>query len=213
MRRKEFRMEQQEEIDQFLDEMTFGCLGTVNEDGWPHITPVNFVYYKGKIYFHGSRFGQKMKHLKTSDKVTFLVAKEYALIPSYYTDPELACPATAYFKSVWVKGTAEMVEDSAEKAEALQAFMQKLQPEGGFRPITAEDPEYAARIKGVAVVAINIMDMTAKFKFGQNLREEVRDQVITSLYSRKAELDEETARLMRLYCPGHDKGEANKGDR
>ncbi|WP_144939864.1 pyridoxamine 5'-phosphate oxidase family protein [Paenibacillus sp. 32O-W] len=203
MRRKEFSMNEQAEVEQFLNEMTYGCLGTTGEDGWPHVTPVNYVYHQGKIYFHGSRNGQKMKHLKACKQVTFLIAKEHSLIPSYYTDPEMACPATAYFKSVLIKGTAELVEDPVEKAGALQAFMSKLQPEGGYRPITAEDPEYRPRIKGVAVLAIKIMEMSAKFKFGQNLQEEVRESIITSLNSRKRELDEETARLMRKYCPAH----------
>lgn len=205
MRRNEFQMEQNEEVEAFLAEMSFGFLGTsgTDESGWPHLTPLNYVYHGGKIYFHGSRIGQKMRDLSASPKVTFSVAKEYAIIPSYYSDPYLACPATSYFKSVLLYGYAEVVTDLQEKAAALEAMMRKLQPEGGHSPIDDQDERYVPRLKGVAVVAISIESLSAKFKFGQNLRDNQREPVMEGLLSRNKELDEETVRLMKLYCPAH----------
>ncbi|MCU6339755.1 pyridoxamine 5'-phosphate oxidase family protein, partial [Enterobacter quasiroggenkampii] len=93
MRRKEFEVMDTMEIEQFMQEMSFGILGTINEDGWPELTPLNFVYHNGFIYFHGSVSGRKMKNIKADQRVTFSVAKEYAIIPSYFTEAKLACPA------------------------------------------------------------------------------------------------------------------------
>ncbi|CAM3045873.1 pyridoxamine 5'-phosphate oxidase family protein [Paenibacillus sediminis] len=203
MRRKEFDMWQDEEIEQFLNEMSFGYLGTVGADGWPRVTPLNFAYANEVFYFHGSKVGEKMKHLQHESKVSFTVAKEYALIPSYFSDPEMACPATAFFKSVMVKGTAELIEDLHEKSEAFTAFMQKLQPEGGYDPITPDDPRYIPRLQGVAMIKIVPEEMTAKFKFGQNLKEGPFNQVVDGLTKRNHTRDEETVQHMQKYCPFH----------
>lgn len=203
MRRKEFSVEEAAEVESFLAGMTFGFLGTIDKEGWPHITPLNFVYERGCIYFHGSKAGDKMKEIGRSDRVTFAVAKEYALIPSYYTDPKLACPATAFFKSVHIRGTASVVSDLSEKAAALAAFMRKLQPEGDYAPIEPEDADYAGQLKSVAVVKIKVEELTAKFKFGQNWQEAQREHVAAQLEQRGKDLDAETAALMRKYCPAH----------
>lgn len=202
MRRKEFNMaENREEVMSFLSEMSYGFLGSFRPDGWPSVTPLNFVYVQDAIYFHGSKIGEKMAAIAANPRVTFTVSQEYAIIPSYATDPVMACPATSYFKSVVMRGYARIVEDLEEKAVALEAFMHKLQPEGGYSPINASVPAYAQRLKGVAVVRIDIEQFTAKFKFGQNLSDEKRMSVLALLADRNRPLDDETAILMRKYCP------------
>lgn len=203
MRRKEFSIKEQQEIESFLAEMTFGFLGTLSEDGWPYITPLNFVYFEGNIYFHGSKIGDKMKQLKQDPRVTFSVAKEYALIPSYFTDPTYACPATAFFKSVLLKGTAHLVENPSEKARVFTAFMHKLQPEGGYEPFNLEDPSYVRQINGVAMIRIQVESISAKFKFGQNASDSKRNQIVSGLSERQALYDEETIDMMKKYCPHH----------
>lgn len=203
MRRSEFNVEDQEEIGAFLKEMSFGYLATSGEDGWPHLTPLNYVYLNGAIYFHGSRKGSKMEEIAASGKAAFAVAKEYALVPSHFSDPAMACPATAFFKSVHIRGLAEKVSDLQEKAEVLTALMKKLQPEGGYDPITREDPRYQQALKAVAVVRLSVQEMTAKFKFGQNLDESRRSSLMSQLRERNRPDDAETAELMRRFCPVH----------
>ncbi|MFU1793534.1 pyridoxamine 5'-phosphate oxidase family protein [Paenibacillus azoreducens] len=202
MRRKEFSINEEREIEQFLSDMSFGFLGTVGEDGYPRVTPLNYVYHQGVFYFHGSRIGEKMEHLKANPRVSFSVADEFAVIPSYFTDPHLACPATTYFKSVTASGRAVIVQDLAEKAGVFTLLMKKLQPEGGYDPIDIANPTYAARLRNVAVVKIIPDRMSAKFKFGQNLTDDNREQVLCGLEKRGSERDPETARLIREKCPG-----------
>lgn len=203
MRRKEFRMTEEAEIHEFLQEMSFGFLGTVGKDGWSRVTPLNFVYDGKHFYFHGSLAGEKMKQITQDPRVSFTVAKEYAIIPSYFTDPKLACPASSYFKSVMVRGRVERVDDLEEKAHAFTLFMEKLQPEGGYAPITPEDPDYAGQLKAVALCRIVPEAISAKFKFGQNLKEPNRTAVTSGLKQRGNELDAETIALMQKYCPAH----------
>lgn len=203
MRRKEFAIEDNnhEEVLSFLEEMSFGFLGTIGEDGYPHITPLNFVYYEGNIYFHGSKIGEKMRSIKANPIVSFSVAKEYAIIPSYMNDPKYACPATAFFKSVLFRGKAEIVEDLNEKCHVFTQFMHKLQPEGGYEAIDPEDAGYARQVSAAAIVKLCVDEMTSKFKFGQNWSEMKTNKVGSQLLERDRELDPETVRLMNLYCP------------
>lgn len=205
MRRKEFTVVDTKEINQFLEEMSFGFLGTWGEDGWPHITPLNYVYFQGNLYFHGSKIGQKMIDLKQNNRVTFSVAKEYAVIPSYFSGSPMACPATTYFKSVNIKGYAFLVEDLKEKAEVFTALMHKLQPDGGYLPIRAEDEAYAKSLNAVALVKIMVEDITAKFKFGQNMDEQRFEKTVTGLQERQKGLDLETIEWMKKLCPHHEK--------
>ncbi|GGF98918.1 pyridoxamine 5'-phosphate oxidase family protein [Paenibacillus abyssi] len=207
MRRGEFETQEKQDTDNFLHEMSFGFLGTLTEHGWPSVIPLNYVYHQEAIYFHGSRIGEKMKSLAAHPNVTFAVAKEYAIIPSYFSDPLMACPATSYFKSVMIQGRAMVVDDAREKAGALEALMRKLQPEGGYKPIDAEDADYIPRLKGVAVVRIDIVHLSGKFKFGQNLSAQRMEPVLQGLSDRGGKLDEETAALMHKYCPHANKRE------
>jgi uncharacterized protein len=206
MRRKEFSIDDEQEIIQFLSEMSFGCLGTIGEDGWPHVIPLNFVYHKGNIYFHGSKIGQKIRDLEQNNRVTFTVAKEYAIIPSYLSDPKLACPATSFFKSVMIRGYASFVNDLEEKADIFGAFMKKLQPEGGYAPIDPQDEAYAKNLAGVALVRLSVEEISAKFKFGQNLQPHRFEKVVDGLQERGERSDMETIELMHKYCPHHQNG-------
>ncbi|MEY8740085.1 pyridoxamine 5'-phosphate oxidase family protein [Bacillales bacterium AN1005] len=203
MRRKEFTVEEEQEIITFLDQCSFGFLGTISPDGQPRVTPLNFVYMDGCFYFHGSLAGEKMKQIKQNTSVSFTVAEEFSLIPSYFTDPELACPATSFFKSVMAFGQAEPVKDLEIKGRVLQRFMEKLQPQGGYVPIDATDPRYTGQLKAVAVVQIAPERLTAKFKFGQNLSSEKFEDLSNKLEARNEGRDTETAEMMRKYCPFH----------
>ncbi|OUM95421.1 MAG: flavin-nucleotide-binding protein [Thermobacillus sp. ZCTH02-B1] len=205
MRREEFEVTDSGEIERFLAEASFGFLSVIRPDGRPGITPLNFVYTDGAFYFHGSRIGEKMDSIRQNPRVAFAVAREYAIIPSYFTDPELACPASAYFKSVVISGRIEVVEDVTEKAAALGALMRKLQPEGGYDPIRPDDPRYAPRLKGVAVLKLVPESVTAKFKFGQNLTDEKRAEIAGRLRERGLPLDAETTELMERYRPREPK--------
>lgn len=116
----------------------------------------------------------------------------YALIPSYWTAPKHACPATHFFKSVEIRGRCEFVDDPAEKAAGLQALMEKYQPEGGFEPIAADRRMYTKSLAGVGVFRVS-GTWTAKVKFGSNETAPVRRIWIEKLRERGAPRDLATA--------------------
>ena len=186
MRRHEFALTDAAEIDAILERAEHGVLATVDESGAPYTVPVNFVWDTKTIAFHGAVEGEKMRHLRRFGQVSFTVVEPLSLIPSYFSDPEFACPATQFFLSVTVRGIAKEVASSEAKAPIMEALMQKLQPEGGYRPITPEDHPTA---------------ITAKAKAAQHLPKERFDAMIGHLEARGAPLDLRTVSLMRRLYP------------
>ncbi|MNW19773.1 hypothetical protein D3C71_2199060 [compost metagenome] len=55
----------------------------------------------------------------------------------------------------------------------------------------------------MAVVRLTIEDLTAKFKFGQNLPDAHREAMARLLEERGRPDDQATAELMRKYAPPH----------
>ena len=153
VRRTDYEMTERDQMEKLLAEATHGFLGLTGPDGWPRVVPLNYVTLDGKLYFHGATEGEKMDSLAADDRVTFVVVEDFSLVPSYFRDPKFACPSTQYYKAVAIRGRARIVEDNDEKARALQALMEKLQPEGGYVPITASEPMYRKSLRTTAVVA------------------------------------------------------------
>ena len=201
VRRKDYEETDEAAILSFLDSSPHGVLSFVRADGSPGLTPVNFVRIDRELCFHGAIEGEKMASLALNPRVAFLVATDFAIVPSYFRGPERACVATQHYRSVVVRGLARMVETRGEKARVLQALMEKYQPEGGYRPITRGDRLYSKQIDTTGVVAISMDEVTAKFKFGQNLPGRVRARVARQLAARGAPGDLETVEAMRGIKP------------
>ena len=183
-------------IDAVLAEVGHGYLGITTPDGWPSVVPLNFVVAGGRLYFHGAAEGEKMESLARDPRASFTVVDAGSLVPSYLRHPRSACPATQYFRSVMIRGRARFVHDPEEKAFALQALMEKLQPEGGYEPIAADSALYRKALRNTAVTAIEIERMTGRFKFGQNLGAAKREAVVRGLRDRGEPVDRITVERM-----------------
>ncbi|MFC5704477.1 pyridoxamine 5'-phosphate oxidase family protein [Cohnella faecalis] len=206
MRRQEFEVSEKAECEAFLREKNDGVLTFIGgEDGWPRAVPLNYVYLDDAVYFHGSKQGEKMNGLAADPRAEFVAYEAHAFIPSHFSDPYLACPATVFFRSVRIRGTVEQVEDAAEKAAALGALMANMQPEGGHAPIDAADPKYTSSLRGVSVLRLDAAKMTGKFKFGQNLSAKRREQVLHGLANRDRPGDADTANRVREHAPEIDR--------
>lgn len=187
-------------LEAVLDEVGHGYLGVTGADGSPLVFPLNFVRSGDLVYFHGAPAGEKMSAIERDSRVGFTVVDAGSLIPSYLRNPRSACPATQYYRSVMIRGRARVVEDPREKARALQAMMEKLQPEGGHEVIEAEAELYVKALRVTAVVAIEIESMSGKFKFGQNLTDKVRENVTRGLIERGDVEDERTVQRMLAWA-------------
>ena len=136
------------------------------------------------LLFHGAPAGEKVACL--GRPVVVQAEQTVATIPSYFTDPEKACPATTFFRSVQVHGTLERITDPHLKGEALQRIMQRYQPEGGHVPISFDTPMYQNAIRGVLVLGVRMANVTGKAKLGQNRKPAEVADIMERLWQRGA---------------------------
>lgn len=201
MRRNEFAITDPGEIADFLAEQRWGILAMNDDDGYPYAVPLNYLYTENRVYFHSAPVGRKLKLLGDNPRVQFTVVKEYAYIPSYFPGSEMACSASQFFKSVLLRGQVFPIEAVPDKLAVLEKLMRVFQPEGQYRPITPESESYRKMAAGTGLLAILPDEVSAKFKFGQNLPEDVYQRIRKYLVERNTPLDAETMKMMDRYRP------------
>ena len=184
----------------FLAEAPVFRLAGVLADGAPVLRSLHGVVVEGWLCFHAAPKGEKTSLL--GRPVVACVEEEVARIPSYFLDPERACPATTLFRSVQVHGILEPLEAPALKARALQGLMEKLQPEGGHRPITEQEPLYAAQLKGLLVAGLSLERLDGKAKLAQNRSPAERERLLTQLWARGGPGDDRAIEALRDGNPG-----------
>jgi nitroimidazol reductase NimA-like FMN-containing flavoprotein (pyridoxamine 5'-phosphate oxidase superfamily)/ribosomal protein S18 acetylase RimI-like enzyme len=162
-------------------------LATTDEDGTPILRTLHAVLEGDALYFHGAPAGEKMRGLGRRAVVS--VEETVASIPSFFIDPERACPATTYYVSAQAHGAIEEVTDLETKARVLADLMSKYQPEGGFVPIRASDPLYRKAVAGLLVARVKLDRIDCKAKLGQNRSPEERARILERLWERGHERD------------------------
>lgn len=188
-----------EQAHAFLREAEVLHLALTRPDGSPVLRTLNAAVTDDWLLFHGAPTGEKAQCV---GRPAVVQAEELiATIPSYFTDPEKACPATTFFRSVQVHGTLERVTDPRAKADALQRLMQRYQPEGGHVPISFDAPLYQNALRGILVLGVRLQGLTGKAKLGQNKKPEDAQALMTALWQRGAPGDAKAISLMFRHHP------------
>lgn len=181
MRRELYRMSREEAVALFA-RAPYVHLASTTALGEPVLRVVHGVVLGDLLAFHAAPAGEKMDCL---GRAAVLSAEEVvAEIPSYFLDPQRACPATTYYRSAQVHGPVEEVTDLPTKAAVLAALMEKFQPEGGHVPITAEHPLYRKAIEGLLVAGVRLERVDGKGKLGQNRKPEELAVIAEKLWQR-----------------------------
>jgi nitroimidazol reductase NimA-like FMN-containing flavoprotein (pyridoxamine 5'-phosphate oxidase superfamily) len=152
MRRQEREMKNRETMVAMLERSPVGRFATVNQEGFPVIKPVNFLYLDGKIYLHSSTKGEKIGDIQRGSPICFEIDEPIA----YVIASQSACQASYYYRSIIIKGEATFVKDRDKKIKVLEKMMEKYQPEGNYGKIPLEI------LKKTAVIEILIKEMTGK---------------------------------------------------
>lgn len=193
-----FELKNRDDIKKILEEVEYGTLALC-QDNIPYSVPVNFVYYKKAIYFHGSIKGRKLTIIDNNANVSMSIVNDLSLLPSFFsTNEETACPATQFFASIILEGVASLLDDLNDKAEVLEALMQKLQKQGGYKTIK-NNPMYEKMLKATSVVKIDIKNLSAKIKCAQHKSSEVQEKIIENLTKRAEKKDLESIEFMNKY--------------
>lgn len=193
MRRREFATERSWALA-FVGEASMLHMAGTTPDGSPVLRTVNPIVMDEHVYFHGSPKGEK--NLCVGRSAVLQCEREIATIPSYFIDPDKACPATTFFQSVQVRGVLQPVVEQSHKARVMTALMKRYQPEGGYETITSESKTYRAALKGISIVGMSLQNITGKSKLGQNRSPEQLQGVLRGLWQRGAPGDLQALELI-----------------
>ena len=185
-------------IIKFLDEERVGRVASIDEQGYPQIIPMNFVYVKnelidtqsdikniGAVYMHSHPIGEKIENIKRNSKVGFEVDSYVCFLPSYYFHPTDASQADTLYISVVIKGNAAIVQDPDEKANALNALMKKYQKELGYESLSSS----MGSVREVTVLKVVPDQIRGKYKIGQHWIPRYRLKMARNIIQREAEDD------------------------
>ncbi len=181
-----------EKIKDFLNQEHVGRISSIDENGFPQIIPMNFVFLNDAIYIHSHVKGEKLNNISRNNKVGFEADRELEFLPSYFEDPHNASLADTLYISVVIKGIASFVTDREEKTLALNGLMEKYQPEGQYDPIKSD-----MRVLD-AVIVIKIVPETihGKYKIGQDMNPVDRMDLAQKILKRNSLSSKQTLKLM-----------------
>ena len=181
-----------EKIIEFLSSQQTGRISSIDENGYPQIIPMNFVFINDVIYMHSHIRGEKLDNIRRNQKVGFEVDKSLEFLPSYFSDPTDASLADTLYISVVIKGNGSIVSDKEEKTTALNGLIKKYQPEGGYEPIK---PEMDV-LNEVEVIKIVPESLRGKYKIGQNMDMKSRIDLARQILERNSPTAKETLDIM-----------------
>ncbi len=181
-----------EKVIEFLSSQQTGRIASIDDNGFPQIIPMNFVFINDAVYMHSHIRGEKLDNIKRNQKVGFEVDKSLEFLPSYFSDPTDASLADTLYISVVIKGNASIISDKEEKTNALNGLMEKYQPEGGYEPIRSDMDV----LKGVEVIKIVPESLRGKYKIGQNMDMKSRVELAKLILERNSPTAKETLDVM-----------------
>ncbi|MEE4240864.1 MAG: pyridoxamine 5'-phosphate oxidase family protein [Desulfopila sp.] len=192
MRRKQCEIRKKEEIEKILKRARIGRLATLGGDGFPYITPLNYVWHNGSVYFHCSHQGEKIDNIRRNPRVCFEVDIPLSYLGREYDRNRPACAVHQFYHSVIIRGTAEFVEDIDEKTAALNALVGSHEGEESFAEIHPTTREVGL----CTVIAVRVERISGKSDLAQKMAPEDKEKVACYLARRNQPGDAEAARLL-----------------
>ena len=197
MRRRQCEVTDPQEINRILSSATIGRMATTGTDGYPYITPVNFVYMNGRIYFHCAHKGEKMDNIARDDRVCFEVDIPLAYLDAGFNPDGGACNLHQFYHCVIIRGRARVVPAGDLKTTALNALAAAHEPGRELAPVHEQMPAY----KACSVVEIRPESISAKSDLAQKKNAETRDALARYFTQRGRPGDRETVAAMGLAPP------------
>ncbi|QRN85521.1 pyridoxamine 5'-phosphate oxidase family protein [Clostridia bacterium] len=165
-----------------IDKAEFVVMSMVDHEGNPYGVPLSVVRVDNMVYLHGARSGKKMDCLKNQSSVhlTFVgeVKREKPISDTKLAEAReegklrslVSKMFTTEFESAMVWGTAEFVEDDAEKRKALEALSIKYsQASMPFFDMAMEES-----LTVTQVIRVEVKNLTAKRKKYDEAGEEMK---------------------------------------
>lgn len=142
-----------EECAVVLHKAEYMVMATADGRGMPYATPLSFVYFEGKIYFHsGMHKGHKASNLAENPYCSLAIVGD--TLPVYTKN------FTTYFESVLVFGKVREIVCEDRKKAVLFALAEKYLPQH----MDKAEKDISASLARTAVYEITAEKITGKAK-------------------------------------------------
>jgi hypothetical protein len=152
----------QETVHQILD-CGIVCHVGFNVEGQPYVIPTNYGRKGETLYIHGSAASRMLRTLSDGIPVCITVTHLDGLVLA-----RSAFHHSVNYRSVVILGTAKLVEDPAEKREALRIFTEQVM-KGRWDDVRHPTEQ---ELKGTTVLSIALEEVSAKVRTGGPIDDE-----------------------------------------
>ena len=135
----------------------FVCHVGFNADGQPYVIPTNYGRAGDTLYLHGSAASRMLRTLSGGVPVCVTVTHVDGLVLA-----RSAFHHSVNYRSVVILGTARLVEDPAEKMEALRIFTEHVL-KGRWDDVRQPTEQ---ELKSTMVLALPLEEVSAKVRTG-----------------------------------------------
>jgi len=142
----------EEDAREFLRAGREGRLATCDGAGQPYITPLNYLYRDGKIYFHSKLSGRKLDNIAENSRVCF----EVSAVAKLTVSNDRPCGCSTRYTSVLAFGKARVISDETEKAAWLNLLVERYAEGKDFQRVEEKDAA------GCAIVEIVVEQISGK---------------------------------------------------
>lgn len=132
-------------------------------DNQPFVIPTAYGRVEDKIYIHGSPASRMLRTLSRGIEVCVTVTLLDGLVLA-----RSAFHLSMNYRSVVVFGTAEIVKDTEEKLQALEAFTEQIIP-GRWAEVRLPN---RAELQGTLVLSLPLNEASAKVRTGMPIDDE-----------------------------------------
>lgn len=148
VRRREKEIEDPAELGRILARARV-CRVAMCDGDRPYLVPLSFALDGGDLVLHSARAGRKLEVLRRNPAVCFEVEEGVEVAPG-----ASACTTGMRFRTVIGEGTAEVVEDRAERARLLALFGPRYGAPAGPLP--------EAELERTVVIRVRVRALTGK---------------------------------------------------
>ena len=135
----------------------FVCHVGFSVDGQPYVIPTNYGRSGDIVYLHGSAASRMLRTLSEGVPVSVTVTHVDGLVLA-----RSAFHHSVNYRSVVILGTARLVEDPAEKMEALRVFTEHVM-KGRWDDVRQPTEQ---ELKATSVLALPVQEVSAKVRTG-----------------------------------------------
>jgi transcriptional regulator len=194
----EFEIAGQKEIMDLLTAYPFGTLTSVS-DNIISASHVPFLYEEGSppsLICHVARANPHWRVLDGAEALVMFLGPQAYISPQWYGE-DLSVPTWNYI-AIHVRGRCQVIEQVSELQPIVQALLDRFESAAvpPWRTRLMQQP-YQRMLKQVVGIRVEITEIEAKAKLGQNRSNAAREGAIMGLLQTGAPEDAQVAELMR----------------